>query len=155
MIMKMKQSRRKFLKRLGAMAGAALVPGLATEDVLAIPITTHDPITTPDHATKKKVAAKKKAAPKRKVAAKKKAAPKRKVATKKKVAPKRKVATKKKAATKKNSVTYYDPQYRYHDRPDTPPVVVPEPSTFGLVSIGVAAIALATRHKKNGQEGKG
>jgi hypothetical protein len=119
MIMKMKKSRRRFLKRLGAMAGAALVPGLATEDVLAIPITTSD------DATKKKVAAKKKAAPKKKVAVKKKAAPKKKI------------------------VTYYDPPYTQ------PPVGVPEPSTFGLVSIGVAAIALATRHKKNGQEGKG
>jgi hypothetical protein len=131
MIMKMKKSRRRFLKRLGAMAGAALVPGLATEDVLAIPITTSD------DATKKKVAAKKKAAPKKKVAVKKKAAPKKKVAVKKKAAPKKKI------------VTYYDPPYTQ------PPVGVPEPSTFGLVSIGVAAIALATRHKKNGQEGKG
>jgi PEP-CTERM motif len=131
MIMKMKNSRRKFLKRLGAMAGAAIIPGLAAEDVLAIPITT-----PPGAPTKKK------------------AAPKKKVATKKKAAPKKKVVAKKKAAPKKKIVTYYDdPPY---DLPHTPPSVdVPEPSTLGLASLGVAAIALATRHKKNGQEGKG
>lgn len=138
MIMKMKNSRRKFLKRLGAMAGAALIPGLATEDVLAIPITSSGGPT------------KKKAAPK------KKAATKKKVATKKKAAPKKKVVAKKKVATKKKIVARNDLPYTPYDPPYTPPPVgVPEPSTFGLVSIGVAAVALATQHKKNGQEGKG
>ena len=129
MIMKMKRSRRKFLKRLGAMGGAVLVPGLAAEHALAIPITTTG------------AATKKKAAPKRKVATKKKAAPKRKVATKKKAAPKRKVATKKKTPTYS-----YKPPYKRP--PHKSPASIPEPSTVGLVSIGVAAIALATRHKK-------
>jgi hypothetical protein len=139
--MGMKKSRRKFLNRLGVMAGAVLVPGLAAEDALAIPITTASA-----SAKKKKAAVKKKAAAKKKKAAvKKKAAPKRKVAVKKKAAPKRKVAVKRRI-------------HPYEYQPETeggnPPRSVPEPSTVGLVSLGVAAIALATRQKKKGQERK-
>jgi hypothetical protein len=157
MIKKMgvRKSRRKFLKRLSALAGAAIVPGLAVEDALAIPITTAGAT-----AKKKKAVAKKKAAPKKKKAvAKKKAAPKRKKATvKRKAAPKRKKAVaKKKAAPKrkvvaKRSILPYEYQYEYPLDTDQPPRGVPEPSTVGLVSIGVAAIALAKRLKKKGQK---
>ena len=127
MIKKMgtRQSRRKFLKKLGAMAGAALVPGLATEEALATLITS-------DGVVPKK----KKAAPKRK-----KAAPKRKKAAVKR----------KKVAVKKRIHPY---EYQPHTKYDTPHRGVPEPSTVGLVSIGAAAIALASRHKKKGQERK-
>ena len=120
MIKKMgtRQSRRKFLKKLGAMAGAALVPGLATEEALATLITS-------DGVVPKK----KKAAPKRKKAAVKR----KKVAVKKRIHP-------------------YE--YQPHTKYDTPHRGVPEPSTVGLVSIGAAAIALASRHKKKGQERK-
>lgn len=148
--MGMKNSRRKFLKRLGAMAGTVLVPGLVAEDALAIPIAS---------AKKKKAAVKKKAAAKKKKAAvKKKAAPKRKKAVaKKKAAPKRKVAVKKKA-TPKRKVAAKRRILPYEYKPETeggnPPRGVPEPSTVGLVSLGVAAIALATRQKKKGQERK-
>jgi hypothetical protein len=141
--MGMRKTRRKFLKRLSALAGAAIVPGLAVEDALAIPI-------TPDGATpkKKKAAVKKKVAPKRKKAAvKKKVAPKRKKATvKKKAAPKRK------KVVAKRRVLPYESQYGYQPLTDqTPPRGIPEPSTAGLVSIGVAALALAKRHKKKEQ----
>jgi len=71
-IMSMNKNRREFLQRLGAMAGIALVPGLATEEAHAIPVTTTG------------APAKKKAAPKKKVATKKKAAPIKKAAPKKK-----------------------------------------------------------------------
>jgi len=138
--MRMKKSRRKFLKGLGAMAGAALVPGLATEGALATPITPAG--TAPK---KKKAAVKRKATTKRK-----KAAPKRKATAKrKKAAPKRrKVAIKKRAApTGKIHQYVYQPYTQ-----DSPPRDVPEPSTIGLVSIGVAAVALANRHKKKGKK---
>jgi hypothetical protein len=118
------------------------VPGLAVEDALAIPITTAGAT-----AKKKKAVAKKKAAPKRKKATvKRKAAPKRKKAVaKKKAAPKRKVVA-------KSRILPYEYQYEYPLDTDQPPRGVPEPATVGLVSIGVAAIALAKRLKKKGKK---
>jgi len=71
------------------------------------------------------------------------------VTVKRKAAPKRKkVAIKRKAApTEKISQYVYQPYTQ-----DSPPRDVPEPSTIGLVSIGVAAVALANRHKKKGKK---
>lgn len=127
--MGIRKTRRKCLKRLSALAGAAVVPGVAVEDVLAIPITTAGATTK-----KKKTSVKKKAAPK-----------------KKKATVKKKAATRKKKVVARRKVLPYEYQ-PYTDL--TPPRGVPEPSTAGLVSIGVAAIALAKRHKKKGQERK-
>ncbi|MES9991676.1 MAG: PEP-CTERM sorting domain-containing protein [Candidatus Thiodiazotropha sp.] len=118
--MSKKEDRRKFLKELGALTAAAVLPAaLVTESASAN-------TESPQRVTKKKVAKKK--------------VGKKKVA-KKKVAKKKRVVYCDHEECGPNG--YYPPR-----NGDGPPVSVPEPATLGLMTIGLGAMAFA-RKKKN------
>jgi predicted house-cleaning NTP pyrophosphatase (Maf/HAM1 superfamily) len=121
--MSKKESRRQFLKEVGALSAAAIAPGLFIESASAN-------TETAIQVSKKKAASKKKVA-------------------KKKVA-KKKVAKKK---VPNNHVVYCDQDecghYVYEKPGDGKPTVsVPEPSALGLLTIGLGALAYARKKNK-------